>query len=456
MNEFSVLYDDVCQRVSRSLMEALKPFDGIDTVATHGGYNPVYLEEVGRPVVPPITLSSTFQQLSPGVAKYDYSRSGNFSRECLEKCIASLEDGHDCCVFSSGLAALGTLIQVLSSDDHIVAFDDLYGGNGRYLRRLASKSGITTTFVDMRDLNLFQQALQKNTRLVLIESPSNPLMRLVDISAVASIAHEFNKEIIVVVDNTFMSSYFQRPLDHGANVVLHSLTKYMNGLGKFGFYEVFKHIYNGFLSEENAYLWRTSVYLAASASAEFFADIMLCPMEAVKVRIQTMPGWASTLREGVPKMYRNEGLVGFYKGLPPLWGRQIPYTMMKFACFERTVEALYKHVVPKPREKCSKSEQLVVTFAAGYIAGVFCAIVSHPPDTIVSKLNKDPNARLVEVAKNLGLMGMWSGLGPRIIMIGTLTALQWFIYDGFKVAMQLPRPPPPSMPESLKNGFNVV
>ncbi|XP_018648715.1 putative cystathionine beta-lyase [Schistosoma mansoni] len=229
MNKFSVLYDHVCQRASRSLMEALKPFDGIDTVAAHGGYDPVYLEEVGRPVVPPITLSSTFQQLSPGIAKYDYSRSGNFSRECLEKCIASLEDGHDCCVFSSGLAALGTLIQILSSNDHIVAFDDLYGGNGRYLRQLASKSGITSTFVDMRDLKLFQQALQKNTRLVLIESPSNPSMRLVDISAVASITHKFNKEIIVVVDNTFMSSYFQRPLDHGADVVLHSLTKYMNG-----------------------------------------------------------------------------------------------------------------------------------------------------------------------------------------------------------------------------------
>ncbi|TPP67562.1 Phosphate carrier protein mitochondrial [Fasciola gigantica] len=224
----------------------------------------------------------------------------------------------------------------------------------------------------------------------------------------------------------------------------------LQGLGKFGFYEVFKHFYNGLLSEENAYLWRTSVYLAASASAEFFADIMLCPMEAVKVRIQTMPGWANTLREGVPKMIRDEGITGFYKGIVPLWGRQIPYTMMKFACFERTVEALYKYVVPKPRDQCSKSEQLVVTFVAGYIAGVFCCIVSHPPDTIVSKLNKDPNARLVEVAKNLGLLGMWSGIGPRIIMIGTLTALQWFIYDGFKVAMRLPRPPPPVMPESLK------
>ncbi|CAL8101860.1 unnamed protein product [Calicophoron daubneyi] len=224
----------------------------------------------------------------------------------------------------------------------------------------------------------------------------------------------------------------------------------LQGMGKFGFYEVFKHFYNGCLSEENAYLWRTSIYLGASASAEFFADIMLCPMEAIKVRIQTMPGWGTTLREGIPKMIRDEGLFGFYKGIVPLWLRQIPYTMMKFTCFERTVEALYKYVVPKPRDQCSKAEQLVVTFGAGYIAGIFCCIVSHPPDTIVSKLNKDPNARLIEVAKNLGLLGMWAGVGPRIIMIGTLTAMQWFIYDGFKVLMHLPRPPPPVMPESLR------
>ena len=110
--------------------------------------------------------------------------------------------------------------------------------------------------------------------------------------------------------------------------------------------------------------------MAASASAEFFADIMLCPMEALKVRIQTMPGYANTLREGLPKMIAAEGFAGFYKGIVPLWGRQIPYTMMKFACFERTVEALYKYVVPKPRSQCSKAEQLVVTFAAGYIGKV--------------------------------------------------------------------------------------
>jgi len=224
----------------------------------------------------------------------------------------------------------------------------------------------------------------------------------------------------------------------------------MQGICKFGFYEVFKNVYGGIIGEENAYLYRTYLYLAASASAEFFADIALAPMEACKVRIQTMPGFATTLREGAPKIMKEEGMNGFYKGLVPLWCRQIPYTMMKFACFEKTVEALYAYVVPKPRDECSKSEQLVVTFAAGYIAGVFCAIVSHPADTIVSKLNQAKGSTAAQVAKDLGFMGMWKGLFARIIMIGTLTAAQWFIYDAVKVALSLPRPPPPQMPESLR------
>jgi len=222
------------------------------------------------------------------------------------------------------------------------------------------------------------------------------------------------------------------------------------GLGKFGFYELFKSIYSDMLGPENSFLWRTSLYLAASASAEFFADIALCPFEAAKVRIQTQPGCPSQLRVVMPAIIKAEGFGGLYKGIAPLWMRQIPYTMMKFACFERTVELLYKHVVPKPRDQCSKGEQLVVTFAAGYIAGVFCAIVSHPADTVVSKLNQDKGSTAVEAAKKLGFAGLWKGLVPRIIMIGTLTALQWFIYDAVKVWLRLPRPPPPEMPESLK------
>jgi len=224
----------------------------------------------------------------------------------------------------------------------------------------------------------------------------------------------------------------------------------MQGLCKFGFYEVFKNVYGDMIGPENAFLWRTTLYLAASASAEFFADIALAPMEAVKVRIQTQPGFANTLREAYPKMKAAEGMGAFYKGLVPLWMRQIPYTMMKFACFERTVEALYKYVVPKPRSDCTKSEQLLVTFVAGYIAGVFCAVVSHPADSVVSVLNKESGSTAGQVLKRLGPMGVWKGLGARIVMIGTLTALQWFIYDSVKVYFRLPRPPPPSMPESLK------
>jgi len=224
------------------------------------------------------------------------------------------------------------------------------------------------------------------------------------------------------------------------------------GICKFGFYEVFKNFYGGLMGEENAFLYRTSLYLVASASAEFFADIALSPMEACKVRMQTsLPGtFPTTLREAAPKILAAEGISGFYRSLVPLWGRQIPYTMMKFACFERTVEALYANVVPKPRAECTKGEQLIVTFAAGYIAGVFCAVVSHPADTIVSYMNKESGAGIGQAAKALGMKGMWGGLGPRIIMIGTLTALQWFIYDGVKVQLRLPRPPPAEMPESLK------
>jgi len=230
----------------------------------------------------------------------------------------------------------------------------------------------------------------------------------------------------------------------------------MQGACKFGFYEFFKTTYAGMMGEENSYQYMTILYLAASASAEFFAEIALCPMEAVKVRIQTSD-YGSTLRDVFPRMKAEEGTGTFFKGLKPLWLRQIPYTMMKFACFEKTVVALYNYVVPKPKDQCSKSEQLMVTFAAGYIAGVFCAIVSHPADSIVSIINKTPGTTAGQIINDQGMYTLCTkGLGARIIMIGTLTALQWFIYDGAKVALRLPRPPPPQMPESLRKKLEAV
>jgi solute carrier family 25 phosphate transporter 3 len=223
----------------------------------------------------------------------------------------------------------------------------------------------------------------------------------------------------------------------------------LQGFTRFGLYEVFKVTYARLIGEEKAYTYRTLMYLAAAASAELFADIPLSPFESIKVRMQTQNGFTSKLGEGIRTVRANEGIYGFYKSIVPLWGRQVPYTMVKFSCFEKTIELLYKHVIPKPRDQSTKAEQLVVTFSAGYIAGVFCAIVSHPADTLFSKL-QIPESTIGSVWKELGFFGVWNGIGPRILMIGALAASQWFIYDGAKVAFNLPRPPPPEMPASLR------
>ena len=133
-----------------------------------------------------------------------------------------------------------------------------------------------------------------------------------------------------------------------------------------------------------------------------------------------------------------EGMNGFYKGLVPLWCRQVPYTVVKFVAFERIVAQFYAKVFTKPKAEYGKSTQLLVTFMSGYIAGVFCAIVSHPADTMVSILNKrvsdaSTSTQIKEIYADIGFNGLWKGLGTRIFMIGTLTCLQWVIYDSFKV-----------------------
>ncbi|XP_030937546.1 mitochondrial phosphate carrier protein 3, mitochondrial-like [Quercus lobata] len=222
----------------------------------------------------------------------------------------------------------------------------------------------------------------------------------------------------------------------------------MQGACKFGFYEFFKKYYSDIAGPEFAAKYKTLIYLAGSASAEFIADIALCPMEAVKVRVQTQPGFARGLSDGFPKFVKSEGTLGLYKGLVPLWGRQIPYTMMKFASFETIVEMLYKYAIPTPKDQCSKTLQLGVSFAGGYVAGVFCAIVSHPADNLVSFLNNAKGATVRDAVQKLGWWGLFTrGLPLRIVMIGTLTGAQWGIYDAFKVFVGLPTtggvsPPP--------------
>ncbi|KAF2155902.1 mitochondrial carrier [Myriangium duriaei CBS 260.36] len=216
------------------------------------------------------------------------------------------------------------------------------------------------------------------------------------------------------------------------------------GAFKYGGYEFFKKFYSDLAGEQNAYKYKTSLYLTASASAEFFADIALCPLEAVKVRMQTtMPPFATGTVDGLSKIISKEGYGGLYKGLYPLWGRQIPYTMMKFASFETIVEMIYARL-PGTKSDYSKGAQTGVAFTGGYLAGILCAIVSHPADVMVSKLNASRlpgeafGAATSRIYKDIGFAGLWNGLPVRIVMIGTLTGLQWMIYDSFKIFMGLP------------------
>lgn len=211
------------------------------------------------------------------------------------------------------------------------------------------------------------------------------------------------------------------------------------GACKFGFYEFFKKYYSDLAGPEAATKYQNLIYIAGSASAEFIADVALCPFEAVKVKVQTVPGWARGFGDGLPKFVAESGVGGLWKGVVPLWGRQIPYTIMKFAAFENVVQALYKYAVPKPRSECTKGEQLGVSFAAGYIAGVLCAVVSHPADNLVSKLNSTQGVSVGQIISEMGWWNLFTrGLPLRIVMIGTLTGLQWGIYDAFKVFVGLP------------------
>jgi len=215
----------------------------------------------------------------------------------------------------------------------------------------------------------------------------------------------------------------------------------LQGLFKFGLYEFFKDYYSTLAGEENSKKYRGLIWLAGSASAEFFADIALCPMEMVKVKIQTSPAgtWPLGLSPAIGKMMEHRAETRYpFGSVVPLWSRQIPYTMAKFFFFEKVVSIFYTYVFTEPKESYSKNTQLGITFASGYIAGVVCAIVSHPADTMVSLLGKAENRGkgMGQIASEFGTANLFTkGIGVRVLMIGTLTGLQWWIYDTFKSTM---------------------
>lgn len=202
-----------------------EPQDHLETLCVHAGVEP---EQGTGAIMTPIFQTSTYVQPAPGQPLlYDYSRAGNPTRTALENALAVLEDGTDAISFSSGLAAEHAIAQLLEPGDRALVSEDVYGGTGRLFRTLFARYGIEFEFLDLRDLDALADALKKPAQLIWIETPTNPLLRIIDVRAVSDLAARHGA--LVVVDNTFCSPVLQRPLALGANLVVHSTTKYIGG-----------------------------------------------------------------------------------------------------------------------------------------------------------------------------------------------------------------------------------
>ncbi len=196
------------------------------TRAIHAGQRP---DPTTGAIMTPIYATSTYVQDSPGKHKgYEYARTQNPTRGAYEACVADLENGNAGFAFASGMAAIGTILELLDSGDHVISMDDLYGGTFRIFENVRRRSAnLDFTFIDMTKPERIAAAIKPNTKMIWVETPTNPMLRIVDLSAVAAVAKE--QGLISVCDNTFASPYIQRPLDHGIDVVVHSATKYLNG-----------------------------------------------------------------------------------------------------------------------------------------------------------------------------------------------------------------------------------
>ena len=210
----------------RNSTPPVKAKEGFATRAIHAGQEP---DSATGAIMTPIYATSTYVQKSPGVHKgYDYARTANPTRSALEACVADLESGARGYAFASGLAGMATVLDALDAGAHIIASDDLYGGTYRLFENVRKRSAnLSTSFVDLSDPVRLRTAIRPETRLLWVESPSNPLLKLIDLAAVAKIAHE--RGLIAVADNTFASPWIQRPLELGFDIVVHSATKYLNG-----------------------------------------------------------------------------------------------------------------------------------------------------------------------------------------------------------------------------------
>jgi cystathionine gamma-lyase len=275
------------------------------TRAIHAGQEP---DPTTGAIMPPIYATSTYVQESPGVHKgYEYSRTQNPTRMAYERCVADLESGTHGFAFASGMAATGTILELVDSGSHILAMDDLYGGTRRLFSGVRERSaGVKFSYVDLSDINAAEAALRDDTAMVWIESPTNPLLKLADLKAIAALAKK--SRALVVVDNTFATPYLQRPLEMGADIVMHSATKFING---------HSDMVGGIVVTGQEHLAKRLAYLQNSIGAvagPFDSFLALRGVKTLDVRMERHCASAMRIAEWLEQDGRVERVL--YPGLP--------------------------------------------------------------------------------------------------------------------------------------------
>ncbi len=274
------------------------------TKAIHAGQEP---DDSTGAIMTPIFQTSTYVQAGLGENKgFEYSRTSNPTRTALEACIAAIENGKYGLAFASGMAAESAILSLLSSGDHIVSCDDLYGGTYRIFERVMRRYGVEASYVPGGNLVAYEQAIRPNTKMIWLETPTNPLLGLVDIQAIAEIAHRRN--LLVVVDNTFASPYFQQPLKLGADIVVHSTTKYING---------HSDVIGGALVLNNEEVYQAIKFYqnaAGSVPSPFDSWLTLRGIKTLAVRMRQHEENARTVAKFLAEHPRVERV--YYPGLP--------------------------------------------------------------------------------------------------------------------------------------------
>lgn len=333
---------------------------GFDTRAIHAGQEP---DPTTGAIMTPVYLTSTYVQQSPGVHKgYEYSRSHNPTRKAYEACLASLEGGTHGFAFTTGLAATTTVLHMLKAGDHIIAGDDLYGGTVRLFDRVFQQMQLNVTYVDLTKIENLEKAAKPNTKLIWVETPTNPLLRISDIAAISKGAKKIGA--ILAVDNTFMSPYFQNPLALGADIVMHSTTKYIGGHSDF---------VGGALVTNRADLAEKIGFLSnamGGVGATFDAFLGMRSLKTLSIRMQAHERNAMAVAQHLEKHPKIEKVI--YPGLKSHPQHELAKKQMRG--FGGMITIYIKGGMPETRAFLEK----VRLFALAESLGGVESLVNHP------------------------------------------------------------------------------